>query len=190
MAALVAAALAVAALATAALATAALVAAVLATAALAAPAWLMAGWGGGGVGDGGVGDGGVGGGGAGGGGVGGADAAAACVTSTCCPLTMMAPSREAVLSLGATLNEMLPSPFPDAGDNAEIQLTAVEASHAHSGLAVTLKLPRPPPASTVGGEPNESSHFTAVGAVETLEEDPHPPVATAATTNSVATAEQ
>jgi len=102
---------------------------------------------------------------------------------------MIAPSRETVASFGATLNEILPSPLPDAGDNAEIQLTAVEASHAHSGLAVTLKLPRPPPASTVGGEPNPTSHFTAVGAVDTLEEDPHPPVATATTINSVATVE-
>jgi hypothetical protein len=56
-------------------------------------------------------------------------------------------------------------------------------------LAVTLKLPRPPPASTVGGELNETSHPTAVGFV-TLEEDSHPPVATAATTNSVATIER
>jgi hypothetical protein len=97
----------------------------------------------------------------------------------------MAPSREPVLSFGATVNVMLALPFPDAGDNAEIQLTAVEASHAHSGLAVRLKLPRPPPASTVGGEPNEISHGTAVG-FDTVEEDSHPPIATAATTNSVA----
>jgi hypothetical protein len=102
---------------------------------------------------------------------------------------MMAPSREAVLSLGATLNEMLALPFPDAGDNDEIQLTAVEASHAHSGLAVRLKLPRPPPGSIVGGEPNETSHATAVGAEDTLE-DSHPPAVTAATTNSVATIER
>ena len=102
----------------------------------------------------------------------------------------MAPSREPVLSLGATLNEMLPLPFPDAGDKAEIQLTEVEASHAHSGWAVTLKLPLPPPASTVGGEPSDTSHLTAVGAEDTLEEDPHPPVTTAATTNNVATVEQ
>src|SRR5262245_41572949 len=99
----------------------------------------------------------------------------------------MAPSREAVLSLGATVNETVPLPFPDVGDNAEIQVIAVEASHAHSGWVVTLKLPRPPPASTVGGEPNETSHFTAVGAGDTLESDPHPPIVTAATTNSVAT---
>ena len=103
---------------------------------------------------------------------------------------MIAPSREPVLSLGATLNEMLASPFPDAGDNAEIQLTAVEASHAHSGLVVTLKLPRPPPDSSVGGEPNETSQPIAVGAEDTLEEDSHPPVATAATTNSVRSIER
>jgi len=101
----------------------------------------------------------------------------------------MAPSRETVFSLGATLNEMVALPFPDVGDNAEIQLTAVETSHAHSALAVRLKLPRPPPASTVGGEPSETSHPTAVGAEDTLEE-PHPPAATAATTNSVATVER
>ena len=109
--------------------------------------------------------------------------------STCFPLTTMAPSRETVPSLAATLNEMLASPFPDAGDNPEIQFTAVEASHAHSGLVVRLKLPRPPPASTVGGEPSEISQLTAVGA-DTLESDPHPPIATAATTNSVAIVER
>jgi hypothetical protein len=97
----------------------------------------------------------------------------------------MAPSREAVLSLRATLNEMLASPFPDEGDNSEIQLTAVEACHAQSALAVRLKLTRPPAASTVGGEPNETSHPTSVG--DTLESDPHPPAATAATTNNIAT---
>jgi hypothetical protein len=100
----------------------------------------------------------------------------------------MAPSRETVFSLGATLNVTVASPFPDVGDNAEIQVTAVEASHAHSALAVRLKLPRPPSASTVGGEPSETSHPTAVG-FET-DEDPQPPVATAATTNSAVTAER
>jgi hypothetical protein len=142
----------------------------------------------GGVGDGGVGDGGVGDGGVGDGGVvGGVNPR--CDTTSCCALTTMAPSRDPVLSFGATLNEMLASPFPDAGDNAEIQLTAVEASHAHSGLAVRLKLPRPPPASIVGGEPNEISHGTAVG-FDTLEEDSHPPMATAATINSAAIIER
>jgi len=96
----------------------------------------------------------------------------------------MAPSREAVLSLRATLNEMLASPFPDEGDNSEIQVAAVEACHAHSALAVRLKLTRPPAASTVGGEPNETSHPTSVG--DTLE-SAHPPAATAATINNVAT---
>jgi hypothetical protein len=55
-----------------------------------------------------------------------------------------------------------------------------------------LTLPRPPPASSVGIELNETSHFTDVGAdEETLEEVSHPPMATAATTmNSSATAER
>jgi hypothetical protein len=45
----------------------------------------------------------------------------------------MAPSRDALLSLGATVNVMVPLPCPEVGDNPEIQLTVVEASHAHSG---------------------------------------------------------
>jgi hypothetical protein len=94
-----------------------------------------------------------------------------------------------VSSLRATLNEMLPSPFPDAGDKSEIQLTAAEASHEQSDLAVRLRLTRPPLASTVGAEPNETSHLTSV-AEETPESDAHPPVATAATTLSVATVER
>jgi hypothetical protein len=104
-------------------------------------------------------------------------------------LTMMEPSRVVPLSLGATLNAMVLLPLPEAGDTAEIQVTAAEASHAHSGSAVTLKLPRPPPESSVGGEPNATSHRTAVGE-EALEES-HPPVATAATTtNRTTTAER
>jgi hypothetical protein len=102
---------------------------------------------------------------------------------------MMAPSRGAVLSFGATLNAMVLLPLPDAGDTAEIQLTVAEASHAHSDSAVTLKLPRPPPASTVGGEPSATSHLTAVGPEEALEEESQPPVVTAATTmNRITTA--
>jgi hypothetical protein len=96
----------------------------------------------------------------------------------------MAPSREPVLSLRATLNEMLASPFPDEGDNSEIQVAVVEACHAQSALAVRLKLTRPPAASTVGGEPIETSHPTSVG--DTLE-SAHPPAAAAATINNVAT---
>ncbi len=105
---------------------------------------------------------------------------------------MTVPSREEPLSLGAAVNAMVPLPLPEAGDSAEIQLTAVEASHAQSGSAVTLKLPRPPLASTVGGEPNAISHRTDVGPEDTLEEEsPHPPVVTAATTtNSITTAER
>ena len=144
----------------------------------------------GGGGDGGVGVGGVGGGGVGGGVGGVAVAPPRCDTSTCCPLTMMAPSREEAPSLGATLNAMVLLPFPEVGDSPEIQLTAAEASHEHSASAVTLKLPRPPPASSIGGEPNATSHLSAVGPSDTPEEDPHPPIATAATTNSVATVER
>jgi hypothetical protein len=105
---------------------------------------------------------------------------------------MMEPSREVPVSLGATVNAMVPLPLPEAGDTAEIQLTAVEASHAHSGSAVTLKLPRPPPASSVAGEPSATSQLTDDGPAETPEEDsPHPPVATAATIiSSIPTAER
>jgi hypothetical protein len=45
----------------------------------------------------------------------------------------MAPSREALLSLGATVNATVPLPRPDVGDNPEIQLTVVEAFHSQSG---------------------------------------------------------
>lgn len=148
----------------------------------------------GGGGDGGSGDGGGGDGGVGDGGVGddGVDDPPRCDTVTCCPLTMMEPSREVPLSFDAALNAIVPLPLPDAGDTAEIQLTAVEASHAQSGSALTLKLPRPPPASTVDGDPNATSHLTALGAEETPADDsPHPPIATAATTtNRIATVER
>jgi len=102
---------------------------------------------------------------------------------------MMTPSRAVPLSLGETLNAIVLLPLPEAGDTPEIQLTAAEASHEHSDPAVTLKLPRPPPASSVAGEPNPTSHLTSVGPEDALES--HPPVATAATTtNRTTTAER
>jgi hypothetical protein len=102
----------------------------------------------------------------------------------------MAPSRDEGFSLGATLNAIVLVPFPDVGESSEIQFTAVEASHPHCASAVTPKLPRPPAASSVGGEPNATSHRTAVGASGTLADVSHPPTATAATTNSIATVER
>jgi len=47
-------------------------------------------------------------------------------------------------------------PCPEAGDNAEIQFTELVAVHAHSGCAVTAKLPEPPAASIIVVEPNDT----------------------------------
>jgi hypothetical protein len=69
----------------------------------------------------------------------------------------MLPSRTDVPSLGVTRNVTSPLPCPDVGDNDEIQLADVEASHAHSGCAVTRKLPVPPSASIIiAVEPNDT----------------------------------
>ena len=68
----------------------------------------------------------------------------------------MLPSRAEAPSLAATRNVTLPLPCPDAGDNPEIQLADVDASHAHSGCAVTAKLPEPPAASIIVVEPSDT----------------------------------
>jgi hypothetical protein len=53
--------------------------------------------------------------------------------------------------LAATRNDTFAVPCPEAGDNAEIQFTFVEASHAHSGCVVTASDPAPPLASIIAG---------------------------------------
>jgi hypothetical protein len=63
----------------------------------------------------------------------------------------MLPSRAADPSLAATRNDTLAVPCPDAGTNAEIQFTLVEASHAHSGCVLIDTEADPPPASISGG---------------------------------------
>jgi hypothetical protein len=66
-------------------------------------------------------------------------------------LTTIMPSRADVPSFAATRNDTLAVPCPDGGDNAEIQLTLVDASQPHSGCVVTASAPEPPPASNIGG---------------------------------------
>lgn len=56
-------------------------------------------------------------------------------------------------------------PCPDAGDNPEIQLAFVEASHVHSGCVVIASEPVPPPASIIGGDASDTMHFTGFGPV-------------------------
>jgi hypothetical protein len=63
----------------------------------------------------------------------------------------MSPSRADVASFGATRNDTSPVPWPEPGDTADIQLTELEAVHAHSGCVVIENLLAPPAASIAGG---------------------------------------
>src|SRR5262245_32039916 len=101
----------------------------------------------------------------------------------------MSVSRTDAPSLAETLNDTLPLPCPDVGDNPLIQSTDVDAVHAHSGWAVTENDPVPPPASTAGGVVSDNAHFpasAAVGLVITVEELSHPLTNTAATSTDAA----
>ena len=52
-----------------------------------------------------------------------------------------------------------------------IQSAADEASHAHSGSVVTLKVPTPPAASTVGAVFSVNEHFARLGLVMVTDDD-------------------
>ena len=84
-------------------------------------------------------------------------------------------------SLAATRKDTSAEPCPDAGVNDEIQLTFVDASHAHSGCVEMLREPVPPPASIIGGAPSDTTHLTGLGLVLTVEDVPHPDTRTATT---------
>jgi hypothetical protein len=77
-------------------------------------------------------------------------------------------------SLAATRKDTFAEPCPDPGVNAEIQLTLVDASHAHSGCVEMLREPVPPTASNIGGAPSETTHLTGLGLVLSVEDVPHP----------------
>ena len=63
----------------------------------------------------------------------------------------MSPSRPDSPSLGATRNSTLPVLCPEPGKNPEIQFTALDAVHVHSGWAVIEKVAAPPSAATSDG---------------------------------------
>jgi hypothetical protein len=75
---------------------------------------------------------------------------ACCDTRTRSSLTAMSPSRATDRGLDAARNVTWPVPCPDVGANSEIQLTCVDALHAHSGCVVTVTVPVPPLASMLG----------------------------------------
>lgn len=77
-------------------------------------------------------------------------------------------------SLASTRKDTSAEPCPDAGVNAEIQLTFVDASHAHSGPVEMPREPVPPMASIIGGAPSDTTHLTGLGLVLTVEDVPHP----------------
>src|SRR5262245_40470841 len=80
------------------------------------------------------------------------------------------PSRAVNPSLANTLNDTSAGPWPLAGDNAVIQPTLLDASHAHSRCVVTLSEPVPPTASIIGGVFSTTTHFTGFGPELTVED--------------------
>ena len=111
-------------------------------------------------------------------------------TCACWPLTTIAPSRVAALSLAATRNDTVADPCPDAGDSPEIQTVAVVASHAHSSCVVTASDPAPPVASSAGGAASVTPNFTGFGPWLIVEDVSQPetsrPIATIAIATGVA----
>jgi hypothetical protein len=93
---------------------------------------------------------------------------ARCDTLTRVSLTTISPLRAAEPSFAATRYARSPPPWPETGEMLEIQFTVLEAFHAHSGCAVTLTEPDPPPASIIGGVVAVSSHFADVGLTATV----------------------
>jgi hypothetical protein len=84
------------------------------------------------------------------------------------------PSRAANPSLADTLNDTSAGPWPLAGDNAEIQPTLLDASHAHSRCVVMLSEPVPPTASIIGGVFSATTHLTGFGPELTVEDVSQP----------------
>src|SRR5262245_61075041 len=82
----------------------------------------------------------------------------------------MVPSRAAASSLAATLKDTVAMPCPDAGDNAKIQPTFVDASQVHSGCVVTASEPVPPAASIIGTGARVIEHLTGFGPVESVDD--------------------
>jgi hypothetical protein len=101
----------------------------------------------------------------------------------------MSPSRADASSLGVTRNSTLPLPCPEAGDNPEIQFTALDTVHAHSGCVAIDNLAGPPPASTTDGFVSDTPHLTDSGPVPVtvVVEDALQPAVTAAATRTTAT---
>ena len=70
--------------------------------------------------------------------------AACCETRTRLSLTTISPSRLEGSGLGATRNSTVLVPCPEVGDSPESQFAAVDTSHGHSGVVVTVTVPVPP----------------------------------------------
>ena len=101
----------------------------------------------------------------------------------------MSPSRADDPSLGVTRNSTSPLPCPEAGDNPEIQFTALDTVHAHSGCVAIDNLAAPPPASTTEGFASDTPHLTGPGPVPVtvVVEDALQPAVTAAANKTTAT---
>ena len=74
--------------------------------------------------------------------------AAAWVTVKVCPPAVIVPVRDVVAEFAATLNVTVPLPDPLAPPVIVIQLSLVDAVHAHPAPLVTVNDPVPPPAAT------------------------------------------
>ena len=98
--------------------------------------------------------------------------AACCDTRTRLSFTTISPSRTEGRGLGATRNSTVLEPCPDAGERPDSQFAAVETSHGHSGVVVTVIAPVPPSGPILGEEAASATwHFNGVGAAVTSDLD-------------------
>ena len=113
--------------------------------------------------------------------------AASCMTRTRLSLTTISPSRMAGAGFAPARNSTVPLPWPEVGERSVIQFTGVVTVQAHSGCAVTVTAPVPPPETMFEGAARESWHFGGVGPVVTVDVEESQPATIIATTVSADT---
>ena len=102
--------------------------------------------------------------------------AACCEIWTRLSLTTISPCRLEGWGLGATRNSTVLVPCPDAGESSDIQFAAVDTSHGHSGVVVTVMVPVPPSGPMLEELAARATwHFKGVGAAVTSDLDSQAP---------------
>jgi hypothetical protein len=107
--------------------------------------------------------------------------AASCVRSTVASFTFTDPRRGEGSGFADTRYATVPSPCPLVSDVNAIHCVAVVAVHAQSRFVETVRVPvAPSGGAELDGLLTDTLHFTSVGDVTLIDEEPHPAVRYAA----------